>query len=126
MNPEQLIEKYNMKLVEHLESFFQDAEVYQDAVQEDEANLTVINHVVFETGGFERTSPVTFKQDVIVYFFSENREDLDILQLTFMNSLSTTGHTCSKTVKDRMRKKDTEYFVDVIRFDLSRAVKHVC
>lgn len=126
MNPEQLIEKYNTKLVEHLEAFFPGAGIYQDAVQEDEADLSKINHVVFETGGFERISPVTFKQDVIVYFFSENREDLDILQLSFMNSLSPTGHSCSKTVKDRMRKKDTEYFVDVIRFDLSRVIKNVC
>lgn len=126
MNPEQLIEKYNTKLVEHLETFFPGAGVYQDAVQEDEADLSKINHVVFETGGFERISAATFKQDVVVYFFSENREDLDILQLMFMNSLASTGHTCSKSSKDRMRKKDTEYFVDVIRFDLTRNVKYVC
>ncbi len=58
---------------EHLESFFSGAQVYQDIVQEDEANLSTINHVVFETGGFERSGAVNFNQEVTVYYFSENR-----------------------------------------------------
>ncbi|MEB8752769.1 hypothetical protein P4G85_31695 [Bacillus cereus] len=48
MTRNELIEKYNLKLVEHLESFFSGAQVYQDIVQEDEANLSTIHHVVFE------------------------------------------------------------------------------
>ncbi|MGR5868114.1 hypothetical protein ACT7C5_09765 [Bacillus pacificus] len=107
MTLNELIEKYNVKLVEHLESFFSGAQVYQDIVQEDEANLSTINHVVFETGGFERSGAVNFNQEVTVYYFSENREDLDILQLSFMSSLNKTGHTCNKSLKDRMKKKDT-------------------
>lgn len=125
-NPSELIEKYNAKLVEHLETFFQGATIYQDLVQEDESKLKKINHVVFKTGGFERVSGVVKKQDVTVYYFSENREDLDLLQLTFMDSLAPTGHTCSKTRKDQMRKRDTEFFVDVIEFELTRTVKYVC
>lgn len=126
MNPSELIEKYNTKLVEHLELFFNGSMVYQDIVQEDEVDLSVINHVVFETGGFDRVSPLTFQQEVTVYYFSENREDLDLLQLAFMNSLAKCGHTCSKSTKGRMRKKDTEFFVDVITFELLRNVKYVC
>lgn len=126
MNPNELIEKYNAKLVEFLEGFFPNATVFQDIIQEDEAKLSRINHVVFETDGFERTSPGTFKQDVYVYYFSENREDLDILQLMFMNSLSKTGHVCNRSAKDRRQKRDTGYFVDVLKFDLIRNVKYVC
>ncbi|MEK5125176.1 hypothetical protein [Bacillus sp. FSL R9-9492] len=126
MTLEQLIEKYNLRLVEHLESFFNGAEVYQDVVQEDEANLSTINHVVFETGGFERTGAKNYSQEVTVYFFSENREDLDIMQLEFMGSLAKTGHTCNKSLKDRMKKKDTEFFVDVLTFELTRNIKIVC
>ncbi|MEK4745896.1 hypothetical protein [Bacillus sp. FSL R9-9481] len=126
MTLEQLIEKYNLRLVEHLESFFNGAEVYQDVVQEDEANLSTINHVVFETGGFERTGATNYNQEVTVYFFSENREDLDILQLEFMSNLAKTGHTCNKSLKDRMKKKDTEFFVDVLTFELTRNIKIVC
>ncbi|BAR81507.1 gp8 protein [Bacillus thuringiensis serovar tolworthi] len=121
-----LIEKFNSRLVEHLESFFHTKEVYQDSVQEDEANLSTINHVVFETGGFVRTGASVLTQDVTVYYFSENREDLDVLQVEFMNSLSKTGHICNKSLKDKMRKKDTEFFVDVLTFELTRNVKHVC
>lgn len=121
-----LIEKFNSKLVQHLESFFHTEEVYQDSVQEDEANLSTINHVVFETGGFVETGASVYTQDVTVYYFSENREDLDVLQVEFMKSLSKTGHTCKKTLKDKMRKKDTEFFVDVLTFELTRNVKHVC
>ncbi|KXY83428.1 hypothetical protein OWO78_06465 [Bacillus pacificus] len=126
MTLNELIEKYNVKLVEHLESFFSGAQVYQDIVQEDEANLSTINHVVFETGGFERSGAVNFNQEVTVYYFSENREDLDILQLSFMSSLNKTGHTCNKSLKDRMKKKDTEFFVDVLTFELTRNIKIVC
>lgn len=121
-----LIEKFNSRLVEHLESFFHTKEVYQDSVQEDEANLSTINHVVFETGGFVRTGASVLTQDVTVYYFSENREDLDVLQVEFMNSLNKTGHICNKSLKDKMRKKDTEFFVDVLTFELTRNVKHVC
>lgn len=126
MTRNELIEKYNVKLVEHLESFFSGAQVYQDIVQEDEANLSTIHHVVFETGGFERTGATNYTQEVTVYFFSENREDLDILQLKFMGSLSKTGHTCNKSLKDRMKKKDTAFFVDVLTFELTRNIKLVC
>jgi len=126
MTLNELIEKYNKKLVEHLEIFFSTTNVFQDAVQEDEAKLSTINHVVFETGGFERVNSTVFSQDVDVYFFSENREDLDFLQVTFMNSLSKTGHVCNKSFKDKMRKKDTNYFVDVLKFELVRNVKYVC
>jgi hypothetical protein len=69
MTLNELIEKYNLKLVEHLEAFFNGAQVYQDIVQEDEANLSTINHVVFETGGFERTGATNYNQEVTVYFF---------------------------------------------------------
>lgn len=126
MTLNELIEKYNVKLVDHLESFFSGAQVYQDIVQEDEANLSKINHVVFETGGFERTGATNYNQEVTVYFFSENREDLDTLQLEFMGSLSKTGHTCNRSLKDRMKKKDTEFFVDVLTFELTRNIKLVC
>ncbi|OTZ91178.1 hypothetical protein BK789_16430 [Bacillus thuringiensis serovar darmstadiensis] len=126
MTMNELIEKFNSKLVKHLETFFGSAEVYQDAVQEDETNLSSINHVVFETAGFERTGANTFTQGVTVYYFSENREDLDVLQVQFMNSLGKTGHTCNKSFKDKMRKKDTEFFVDVLTFELTRNVKYVC
>lgn len=126
MTLNELIEKYNVKLVEHLESFFSGAQVYQDIVQEDEANLSKINHVVFETGGFEKTGATNYAQEVTVYFFSENREDLDILQLEFMSSLAKTGHICNKSLKDKMKKKDTEFFVDVLTFELTRNIKIVC
>ncbi|ANS52569.1 hypothetical protein BM86_12965 [Bacillus thuringiensis] len=126
MTRNEWIEKYNVKLVEHLESFFSGAQVYQDIVQEDEANLSTIHHVVFETGGFERTGATNYTQEVTVYFFSENREDLDILQLEFMSSLAKTGHTCNKSLKDRMKKKDTAFFVDVLTFELTRNIKLVC
>ncbi|EOO36943.1 hypothetical protein IIU_01546 [Bacillus cereus VD133] len=126
MTLNELIEKFNSKLVQHLESFFHTAEVYQDSVQEDEANLSIINHVVFETGGFVKAGASVYTQDVTVYYFSENREDLDALQVEFMNSLNQTGHTCNKSLKDKMRKKDTEFFVDVLTFELTRNVKYVC
>jgi hypothetical protein len=126
MNPNELIEKYNSKLVEHLETFFKGAEVYQDAVQEDEANLSTINHVVFETGGFTKNNGIAFTQEVTVYYFSENREDLDLLQISFMSTLSQTGHVCNRSLKDKMQKKDTGLFVDVLTFELTRNVKYVC
>ncbi|PEQ64549.1 hypothetical protein [Bacillus thuringiensis] len=126
MSLNDLIEKFNSKLVQHLESFFHTVEVYQDSVQEDEANLSIINHVVFETGGFVRAGASAFTQDVTVYYFSENREDLDVLQVEFMSSLSKTGHTCNKSLKEKMRKKDTEFFVDVLTFELTRNVKYAC
>ncbi|MGQ8866471.1 hypothetical protein ACUTR3_27610 [Bacillus sp. NA_145.1] len=126
MTLNELIEKYNLRLVEHLETFFAGAQVYQDIVQEDEAKLFTINHVVFETGGFERTGTTNYNQEVTVYFFSENREDLDILQLNFMSSLNKTGHICNKSLKDKMKKKDTEFFVDVLTFELIRNIKIVC
>ncbi|PYE95036.1 hypothetical protein [Bacillus sp. 196mf] len=126
MTQDELFEKYNIKLVEHLESFFDGAKVYQDIVQEDEVNLSTINHVVFETDGFERTSPVILTQDVTVYYFSENREDLDVLQIRFMNSLKKTGHVCNKSLKDKMQKEKTGLFVDVLTFKLRRNVRVVC
>ncbi|PGS63421.1 hypothetical protein COC69_31695, partial [Bacillus cereus] len=65
-NPiEERIEKLNHKLVERLQSFFgKEVEVYQDAVEEDETNLSRINHVVFETLGFQRVGHLTLQQSV--------------------------------------------------------------
>ncbi|MDA2567513.1 hypothetical protein PDQ34_26775 [Bacillus cereus] len=124
---EKRIEKLNTKLVEKLETFFgEDVEVFQDAVEEDETNLSRINHVVFETLGFERVGHFTLRQSVNVYYFSENREDLDVLQVEFMNALEGTGHSCDRTEKGTMQKKDTEQFVDVVTFELKRTVKNVC
>ncbi|MGR5966933.1 hypothetical protein ACT7DB_33265 [Bacillus cereus] len=124
---EERIEKLNNKLVEQLQSFFgKEVEVYQDAVEEDETNLSRINHVVFETLGFERVSHFTLRQHVNVYYFSENREDLDLLQIQFMNGLDGTGHTCDRTEKGTMQKKETGQFVDVLTFELKRTVKYVC
>ncbi|MGX5634415.1 hypothetical protein [Bacillus thuringiensis] len=127
-NPiEERIEKLNHKLVERLQSFFgKEVEVYQDAVEEDETNLSRINHVVFETLGFQRVGHFTLQQSVNVYYFSENREDLDLLQVQFMNALEGTGHTCDSTEKGTMQKKDTGQCVDVLTFELTRMVKNVC
>ncbi|MEW4235993.1 hypothetical protein Q0N71_14560 [Bacillus thuringiensis] len=124
---EERIEKLNHKLVERLQLFFgEEVEVYQDAVEADETNLSRINHVVFETLGFERVGHFTLKQTVNVYYFSENREDLDILQVLFMHVLEGTGHTCHISHKDKMQKKDTGQMVDVLTFELKRNVKNVC
>ncbi|PFQ42776.1 hypothetical protein COK05_24315 [Bacillus cereus] len=126
MTQDELFEKYNTKLVQHLETFFDGAKVYQDVVQEDESKISTIAHVVFETGGFENLGSINYKQEVTVYYFSENREDLDVLQLKFMNSIKKTGHVCKKTHKDKMQKGNTEFFVDVITFELTRNITNVC
>ncbi|MED1382069.1 hypothetical protein ACQKFK_15165 [Bacillus mycoides] len=124
---EERIKKLNDKLVERLESFFgKGVEVFQDEVNEDETDLSRINHVVFETLGFKRVNHYTLQQVVNVYYFSENREDLDLLQVQFMNALDGTGHTCDSTDKGTMQKKNTKQFVDVLTFELTRMVKNVC
>ncbi|MFL9594353.1 hypothetical protein ACKC5O_20485, partial [Aeromonas schubertii] len=68
------LQKMNKQLIDTLESSF-NVSVYQDQVSEEEEEQ--YHYFIFETGGFSKgESNYTLRQEVLVRYYSENRDDL--------------------------------------------------
>ena len=119
------LRKMNSLLVTKLEESF-GISVYQDSVSEDEEEG--FHYFIFETGGFRKGNSSNFSltQDVLVRYYSENRDDLDERTLDIISVLEGIGYVFNNSNKVGIQIGDTDAYIDEIEINLTRAVKYGC
>lgn len=114
----------NGLLINKLNEAF-DVEVYQDQVSEDEEED--YHYFIFETGGFKKTeSKMTLRQNVLIRYYSENRDDLDERMLDIIATLEATGHSFQHSDKTSIQKGEMDEYIDEIEINVTRLVKYGC
>lgn len=110
-----------------------DLPVFEDELGEDEEenirnDENGYHFFTFETGDITRNEGnKSVSQEVIVYYYSENRDDLDERTVDILSSLSTIPlMVFEETQKQRLRRKDTDSYVDRIIFLYSRKIVLGC
>lgn len=99
--------------------------IFEDEIAEDEEEQLYqngYNCFVFETLGMSNNRDLkSITQQVVIYYYSENRDDLDEQTADIILALkNVTGFTFERTTKQRLQKKDTDQFVDRIIFTYNR------
>jgi hypothetical protein len=118
------LRKMNEHLVTKLEEVFK-VNVYQDQVSAEEEKS--YNYIIFETGGFERTDSLyTLKQNVLVRYYSENRDDLDEVLFDLISTIDGIKYTFVRSDKTSIQKGETDSFVDELIVHVTRSVKYGC
>ncbi|MEI2313668.1 hypothetical protein [Bacillus nitratireducens] len=118
------LQKMNGLLINKLNEAF-DVEVYQDQVSEDEEED--YHYFIFETGGFEKTeNKLTLRQNVLIRYYSENRDDLDERMLDIIATLEATGHSFQHSNKTSIQKGEMDEYIDEIEIYVTRLIKYGC
>jgi len=118
------LQKMNSLLISKLKEQFEIG-VYQDQVSEDEEKD--YHYFIFETGGFEKTdSKFTLKQNVLIRYYSENRDDLDERMLDIIAALEAAGHSFQHSNKTSIQKGELDEYIDEIEIYVTRIVKYGC
>ncbi|MED1539463.1 MULTISPECIES: hypothetical protein [Bacillus] len=118
------LQKMNSLLISKLKEHFE-VGVYQDQVSEDEEEN--YHYFIFETGGFEKTdNKFTLKQNVLIRYYSENRDDLDERMLDIIAALESAGHSFQHSNKTSIQKGELDEYIDEIEIYVTRLVKYGC
>ncbi|MCR8856541.1 MULTISPECIES: hypothetical protein [Bacillus] len=118
------LQKMNSLLISKLKEQFEIG-VYQDQVSEDEEKD--YHYFIFETGGFEKTdSKFTLKQNVLIRYYSENRDDLDERMLDIVAALEAAGNSFQHSNKTSIQKGELDEYIDEIEIYVTRIVKYGC
>ncbi|MGG0511515.1 hypothetical protein [Bacillus pseudomycoides] len=118
------LQKMNSLLILKLKEQFEIG-VYQDQVSEDEEKD--YHYFIFETGGFEKTdSKFTLKQNVLIRYYSENRDDLDERMLDIIAALEAAGNSFQHSNKTSIQKGELDEYIDEIEIYVTRIVKYGC
>lgn len=112
-------------LIKQLKTF--NLPVFEDDLAEDEEKEFLekgYNFFVYETGDMVKNDDLkTIGQDVAVFFFSENRDDLDQQTIEIIQALSSIKlFSLVRTQKRRLKRKDTDSYVDQIALLYSRKI----
>ncbi|MGN4124887.1 hypothetical protein ACMGD3_07700 [Lysinibacillus sphaericus] len=105
--------------------------IFEDNLAEDEEAQFKKNDYhffVYETGDMIKNDDLkTISQDVVIYYYSENRDDLDERTIDIITALSDVSTmTLERTQKQRLRRKDTDSYVDRIIFLYRRKIVTGC
>lgn len=101
--------------------------VFEDDLAEDEEaefKKKKYNFFIYETGDMVKSDDKkSINQDVIVYYYSENQDDLDEKTVDIISALSDVKMlTLERTQKQRLRRKDKDSYVDRIVFIYTRRI----
>ena len=112
-------------IITALESF--NLEVYEDELSEGEETKYKngkYHFFVYDTGDMELADDYkSINQEVAVYYYSENRDDLDERTVDIILSLKNVPmFTLKNTFKDRLKRKDTDNYVDRIVLIYNRRI----
>lgn len=112
-----------------LETF--DVPIFEDEIAEDEEEHLYKNGYhcfVFETLDISNNEDFkSLSQVVPIYYYSENRDDLDERTVDIILSLKDVpGFTLNRTTKQRLQKKETDQFVDRVIFEYNRKIVTGC
>lgn len=113
------------ELIKQLKTF--NLPVFEDDLAEDEEKQFLekgYNFFVYETGDMVKNDDLkSVGQDVAVFFFSENRDDLDQQTIEIIQALSSIKlFSLVRTQKRRLKRKDTDSYVDQIALLYSRKI----
>lgn len=134
LNPDSLIdylEKSNLKLIEEIKKVLK-LEVFQDTVSDDSLKKIIketggYNYFRFETGGMRVSSDeATVTQDILVTFYSENRDDLDMQSIKLIAGIHGKLFKFKNSKKFLIKKKNEDQYIDEIQFFFTRRMKNVC
>lgn len=109
-----------------------DLEVFQDTVSDDQLNEVIektsgYNYFRFETGGFSKAeNNRELSQLVLLSFYSENRDDLDMLQLDIIEALDGKVYSFVSSKKAAIQKQKQDAYIDEIQFVFRRSVLYGC
>lgn len=134
LNPDSLIdylEKSNLKLIAEIKKVLK-LEVFQDTVSDDSLKKIIketggYNYFRFETGGMRLSSDeATVTQDILVTFYSENRDDLDMQSIKLIAGIHGKLFKFKNSKKFLIKKKNEDQYIDEIQFFFTRRMKNVC
>jgi hypothetical protein len=103
--------------------------VYEDEIAEDEeVTLSEYNCFVFETGEFRTTNDIRkVTQDIYVYYYSENRDDVDEQTIDIISVVSSIkGMSFVNSIKERLQEKDSDRYVDRVTLVFRRVIPIEC
>lgn len=107
-------------------------EVFQDTVSDDQLNEVIektsgYNYFRFETGGFSKSdNGKELSQLVLLSFYSENRDDLDEMQLDIIEALNGKVYSFVSSKKAAIQKQKQDAYIDEIQFIFRRNVIYGC
>lgn len=134
LNPDALSDylgKSNLKLIEEIKKVL-NWEVFQDTVSDDSLKNIIketggYNFFRFETGGMRVSNDeVTITQDILVTFYSENRDDLDVQSINLIAGIHGKLFKFKNSKKFLIKKKNEDQYIDEIQFFFTRRLKNVC
>lgn len=104
-----------------------DIPLFEDEIAEDEEEQLYQNDYhcfVYETLDISNNDDLkSITQTVAIYYYSENRDDLDERTVDIILSLKDVpGFSLNRTTKQRLQKKDTDQFVDRVIFEYNRRI----
>lgn len=122
------IEKMNQQiddLITRLKTF--GFPVFEDDLAEDEEKEFLkngYNFFIYETGDmFKNDDLKSINQDVAIYYYSENRDDLDELTINIIQELTDIKMlSLVRTQKQRLKRNDTDSYVDRIVLIYNRKI----
>lgn len=105
--------------------------IFEDEIAEDEEEHLYQNDYhcfVYETLDISSNNDLkSITQTVAIYYYSENRDDLDERTVDIILSLKdVTGFSFNRTTKQRLQKKETDQFVDRVIFEYNRKIVTGC
>ncbi|MBO0586459.1 hypothetical protein [Sporosarcina sp. E16_8] len=103
--------------------------VFEDEIAEDEEKGLIDYHCfVYETSGMKNEKDMkSLTQAIHIYYYSENRSDIDEQTVDIIMALSgVKGMTLERTEKQRLQKKDTDRFIDRVILTYVRRINIGC
>ena len=123
------INTYMQKQIDEMQTALKtfDVPLFEDEIAEDEEEKLYHNDYhcfVYETLNISNNNDLkSLTQTVAIYYYSENRDDLDERTVDIILSLrNVTGFSLNSTMKQRLQKKETDQFVDRVIFEYNRKI----
>lgn len=107
-------------------------EVFEDEIAEDEEEKLLksdtYNCFIITTGNFSPTeSGRTVSQDIVIEYYSENRDDVDERTIDVISIVSAVkGVSFRNTRKQRLQVKDTDRYIDLVILTFRRMMPIEC
>ncbi|WP_088033533.1 hypothetical protein [Evansella clarkii] len=101
--------------------------VVEDELSSDELPST-FNHFFIVYGDFQKTDSATvLLQEIYIVYLSEDNPEVETFTLDVISTISkVNGVEFNRTVKERLKKKDSDDYIDQVTLIFNRKVKYDC
>ncbi len=108
--------------------------IFEDSISEDhlkeiEKETSGYNYFIYQTSGFSLSEDKTvYHQEVLLRFYSENRDDLDEFSLDIIDAVEKSGklYTFLYSDKTSIQKGKEDVYIDEIEFYFRRSFLREC